>query len=187
MNKVFIIHGFKGTPNGGWRPWLMAELDKHDVFACSLAMPDPELPICKDWVDEISKTVLANKNDNLFLIGHSLGVPAILRYLENDNAKNIAGSVLVSGPSEKNKNAKIDSFLEKSFDFPKIKTKCTRFKIIHGDNDPNVPLEDAKFLANELNAELAIVPNGGHLNGSSGWNSLPICLEFLLKMLQPEK
>ena len=28
MKKVFIIQGFRGAPNGGWKPWLMVELEK---------------------------------------------------------------------------------------------------------------------------------------------------------------
>jgi len=46
MKKVFIIHGFEGSPNGGWRPWLMAELEQHDVYACALSMPNPDNPLC---------------------------------------------------------------------------------------------------------------------------------------------
>jgi len=45
MKKVFIIHGFEGEPNGGWRPWLMRELAKFDVYASALPMPTPEKPI----------------------------------------------------------------------------------------------------------------------------------------------
>ncbi len=184
MTKVFIIHGFEGSPNGGWRPWLMSELDKQDVYACALSMANPENPVCAQWVEEISRHVERNKDDSIYLVGHSLGVPAILRYLENEQAKNISGAVLVSGPSEKNQNRKIDSFLDKEFNFEKIKSHCKTFSIIHGDNDPNVPLENAKFLTEKLNGGLTIVKNGGHLNGSAGWLSLPQCLEALVKMIK---
>ncbi|MFZ2522838.1 MAG: alpha/beta hydrolase [Minisyncoccia bacterium] len=184
MKKVFIIHGFQGSPNGGWRPWLMAELEKQDIYACALSMPKPDEPICNEWVEEISRYVEVNKNDDIYLIGHSLGVPAILHYLENSQANSIKGVVIVSGPSEKNNNRKIDSFLETPFDFESIKSKCKSFSIIHGDNDPNVPLDNAKTLSKELNSNLIIVENGGHLNGSAGWTQLPQCLEVLNVMMK---
>lgn len=184
MKKVFIIHGFQGSPNGGWRPWLMGELEKEDVYACALSMPKPDEPICSEWVEEISRHVEINKNDDIYLVGHSLGVPAILHYLENSQVNSIKGAVLVSGPSEKNNNRKIDSFLETPFDFESIKSKCKSFRIIHGDNDPNVPLDNAKTLSRELSGELIIVENGGHLNGSAGWTQLPQCLEALDKMMK---
>jgi predicted alpha/beta hydrolase family esterase len=184
MKRVFIIHGFKGSPNGGWRPWLMGELEKQEIYACALSMPTPENPVCAEWIDEISRHIERNTNDEIYLVGHSLGAPAILRYLESAQAKKIFGAVLVSGPSEKNGNRKIDSFLDKNFDFEKIKSNCKKFAIIHGDNDPNVPLDNAKFLSQNLNDELIIVENGGHLNSSAGWFKLPQCLEVLNKMMK---
>jgi uncharacterized protein len=184
MKKVFIIHGFEGSPNGGWRPWLMAELEKMEIYACALPMPTPENPVCGEWIEEISRHVEKNIADKIYLVGHSLGVPATLRYLETADAEPISGAVLVSGPSEKNNNRKIDSFLDGNFDFDKIKSKCGKFTIIHGDNDPNVPLDNAKFLSEKLNGELFVVENGGHLNGSSGWFKLPPCLDALERMMR---
>jgi len=137
MKKVFIIHGFEGSPNGGWRPWLMGELEKQDIYSCALPMPKPENPNCDEWIEEISRQI--SSEDEIYLVGHSLGSPAILRYLESPKAKNIAGAVLVSCPSEKNENRKIDSFMEGMFDFEKIKSKCQEFTVIHGDNDSAVP------------------------------------------------
>ncbi len=183
MKKVFLIHGFKGTPNGGWRPWLMAELEKQDIYACALSMPTPDTPICTEWVEEIARHVARNPNDEIYLVGHSLGVPAVLHYLESSQDGPISGAVLVSGPSEKTSSSKIDNFFAKDLDFNKIKSKCKKFTIIHGDNDPKVPLANAKFLSEKLNGDLVIVKNGGHLTGSSGWFTLPQCLEALNKMV----
>jgi len=183
MKKVFIIHGFEGSPNGAWRPWLMGELEKQEIYACALSMPTPESPICSEWVEEISRHIERNETDEIYLVGHSLGVPAILRYLENIKAKAVSGAVLISGPSEKNGNRKIDVFLNKPFDFEKIKSNCKNFSVIHGSNDPYVPLENAKFLSQELNGELIIIENGGHLNGSAGWLKLPQCYDALIKIM----
>lgn len=185
MNKVFLVHGFEGTPNGGWRPWLMAELEQRSVYCCALAMKSPEAPVCQEWTNEIARHVEMNPGDQVYLVGHSLGVPAILRYLEGAVKERIvAGCILVSGPSEKNGNHKIDNFLEEPFDFEKIKQACQQFVVIHGDNDPNVPLDNARTLAHGLKGELVVVENGGHLNGSAGWFELPQCLEALSKLMK---
>ncbi len=183
MKKVFIIHGLEGSPNGGWRPWLMGELDKEDIYACALSMPTPESPVCAEWVEEIARHVERNKNDEIYLVGHSLGVPAILRYLESGEAgPNVNGAVLVSGPCEKNGNQKIENFFCKPFDYLAVKSRVRRFLVIHGDNDTHVPLSNAETLSKELNGELIVISNGGHLNGSSGWNTLPQSLAALNKM-----
>jgi len=91
MKKVFIVHGFGGEPNGGWRPWLMGELAKKDIYACALPMPTPEEPKKEEWVKAITDAIKI-PNEEIFLVGHSLGVPAILHYLENLVA---GGGVLV--------------------------------------------------------------------------------------------
>lgn len=183
MKKVFIIHGFEGRPNGGWRPWLMTELEKQDVYACALALPTPDEPICAEWVAEIARQVERSSHDDVYLVGHSLGVPAILRYLELPHAHTIQGAVLVAGPCEKNNNKKLDSFLDTPFDFETIRSHCQACSIIHGDNDPLVPLQNAQILSEKLHAPLRIIQNGGHLNGSSGWHALPECLVQLNSMM----
>ena len=55
--------------------------------------------------------------------------------------------------------------------------------VIHGDNDPYVPVSDAYEISKELQGqgELIIIPNGKHLNGSAGYVELPELLEIILK------
>ena len=189
MKKVFMVHGFMGEPNGGWRPWLMGELAKNDIWACSLAMPTPDDPIKDEWVKTINEAIGVPTED-IFLVGHSLGVPAILRYLESlgKNSK-IGGVVLASGPLtliKKEGHEKVNNFIKTPFDFECIKSVCNNFVIIQGDNDENVPFSDAEELAKRFSGELISIPNGGHLNGSSGIFKLPEALDSLLKMILKE-
>ncbi|MDB5259110.1 MAG: alpha/beta hydrolase [Candidatus Taylorbacteria bacterium] len=158
----------------------MGELEKSDIYACALSMPTPAEPLCDEWVEEIGRHVQRNSDANIYLVGHSLGVPAILRYLESmpDSTK-LAGTVLVSGPCTQTKNEKLKHFLEKPFDFSSIRSKAGKVAIIHGDNDEVVLVTEAHILCEKLGGELHIVKNGGHLNGSSGWFALPDCLAVL--------
>lgn len=185
MKKIFIVHGFKGEPNGGWRPWLMGKLGELDIYACALPMPTPEKPDKDEWVKTIRDAV-GSPSDEIFLVGHSLGVPAILRYLETlKRNEKIGGAVLVSGPVfeiKKEGKEDVNKFINKKFDFDHIKGICKKFVIIHGDNDTAVPFSDAEFLSENLFCPLISIPNGGHLNGSAGWKELPQLLESLKKM-----
>lgn len=184
MKRVFIMHGFQGTPNGGWRPWLMGELEKRYIYACSLPMPEPEHPVRSEWVDEIVRQTDRSAIDEVFLVGHSLGATAILRYLEDERALKISGAVLVSGAIHGNgRSGAVDAFFDGGYDFGKIRSKCSRFVVIHGDNDTRVPLSDAETVARELDCPLIVVGNGGHLNAESGHLTLPQCLEALETMM----
>jgi len=175
-----------GTPNGGWKPWLMIELNKINVYACSLPMPNPDEPKCHEWVEEISRNI-PKVTEDIFLIGHSLGSAAILNYLEIlEGDEKLGGVFLVSGPCEKleidnpnSKIRKIDNFFSNPFDFKKIKTKSNNFIIIHGDNDDKVPMQHAEKTSKELGGELIVVNNGGHLSDMNGFYSLPQLLEKL--------
>ena len=189
MKKVFLIHGFEGSPNGGWRPWLMGELAAAGVYACALSMPDPEAPKVDAWVEEIARYAERDAYDELYLVGHSLGVPAILRFLERATTRvRIAGAVFVSGPVKPvGDNASINAFLRPAFDFDAIRSHVSKTCVIHGDNDPFVPLRHAEILAQNLSAERAVVPHGGHLNGSSGWLTLPQVKNALLAMMGAQR
>lgn len=187
MNKVFMVHGYKGEPNGGWRPWLMGKLAKEDIWACALAMPMADGPQKDDWVKEITRMV-GEPSEDIFLIGHSLGVPTILHYLESLPVDSrIGGVVLVSGPIhilEGDRYSAINHFMDVPFNFEHIKKVCEKFSVIHGDNDQNVPFIQAEELSKNLKCNLIPVHNGEHLSGSSGWYELPEALQALNEMLK---
>jgi predicted alpha/beta hydrolase family esterase len=183
MKKVFIVHGLDGSPNGGWRPWLMGKLQKINVYACALSMPKHGAPILNEWLDEVGRHVESNQEDEIYLVGHSLGVPTILKYLESmPEHIRVRGAVLVSGPAEKTTNEKVAHFLSTPLDFEKICSKVSKFAIIHGDDDPVVPISNGGFLAEKLQCDLIVIHEGKHLNGSAGFLTLPECLKELEKM-----
>ncbi|MFA5933805.1 MAG: alpha/beta hydrolase [Candidatus Paceibacterota bacterium] len=189
MKRVIIIHGFHASPTGGWRPWLVQELQNKGIEAEALSMPSPDDPIFEEWLETIQKAV-GEKYEDVCLVGHSLGVPAVLRFLEQvPEGKKIAGAVLVSGlykplrvEDTEGDIRKIDHFVDHPFDFEKIKSSCEKFVVIHGDNDDRVPFEHAEFLSGVLECKLIPIPNGGHLNGKSGCRELPSALESILEI-----
>ncbi len=184
MKKVFMVHGFEGSPNGGWRPWLLGELAKLDIYACALAMPSPDAPLPAEWVAEIARHVERSAGDEVYLVGHSLGVPAILRYLQTaPTGVHIAGAVLVSGPAmiRREDPHNLNPFLA-GLNFGAIAASAAAFAVIHGDDDEVVPVDHARLLARELGCACTLVPHGGHLNGSAGWLTLPPVVEALTKM-----
>lgn len=183
--KVFVIHGFQDTPEGGWRPWLKEKLEAQDDVVELLKMPTPFDPVLSEWVKTISDTV-QNPNEDVYLVGHSLGVPTILNYFESLNeGEKIGGAVLVSGfykpllEDEDPEERKIDHFADHEFDWGKIKSVCGKCVVIHGDDDDVVPFYHAEHISKMLDCELVIVKGGGHLNSESNWLELSEALEWL--------
>ncbi len=193
MKKVFIVHGFGGIPNGGWFPWLMKELALIDIPATSILMPDSHNPDVNKWSETINKYV-GDDTENTILVGHSLGAPALLRYLERClDDKKLGGLVLVAGVIEPletdNPNSdfrKIDQFLIPEIDFEKIKNIPHAKVVIHGAKDPIVPFAHAEKISKGMNSELIAVPEGDHFSQKMEpiCYELPVVLEALKKILK---
>src|SRR3989338_7559322 len=189
MKKVFIVHGFMGSPDGNWFPWLVSELSLQGIAAQALKMPTPYLPKVSEWVKTIADAI-GEDFENSYLVGHSLGVPAILRFLESLSDEKLGGAVLVSGPCEPLSNIYsklINPFLDGGFDFGKIQSRLKNSVVVNGDNDPKVPFAHAEKISKNLGSKLISIPGGLHLNTKDGgekYKEFPIVLEELLKMIK---
>ncbi len=189
MKKVFIVHGFGGIPNAGWIPWLMEELAKKGVYTCALPMPQSKKPVVSKWVEEIAHAINNAPEDEIYLVGHSLGVAAIFRYFENiHEGKKISGAVLMSGftspldpENPSSVYREIDSFTVPGIDLEKIRNKALKFVVFHSTNDPVVPFSHALKISNALDCKLVQVEKGGHFFILAE----PICYEIpeLLEIL----
>ncbi len=186
MNKkrVFIIHGWEGTPESNWFPWLKKELEMRGFDVVVPMMPNTDHPIESEWILHLQK-IIGVSNKNTYLVGHSLGAIAILRYLESlPLGKKIGGAVFVAGFSESVGIKETESFFVTPLDYEKIKNSVEKFIAINSDNDPYVPLKRGEILRDKLAAEFIVVENGSHLNEGAGFIELPIVLESLLNLCQ---
>lgn len=177
MKRVIIIHCWEGYPEYCWYPWVKKELEAKGFKVQIPTFPDTEKPKMKDWLAML-KEVADEPDENLYLIGHSLGCATIVRYLETFNEdQKIGGAVFVAGFTESLGYDETQSFFETPMDLEKIKTKSKNgFVAIQSDNDPYVDLKHAGILKEKLGAEIIIKHNAKHFSGTiEGENS---CLEL---------
>lgn len=80
-------------------------------------MPNPLEPRLEDWLDTLS-LYQHHLHENTYLVAHSLGCPAILRFLERTQLREqLGGIILVSGFAKSLSNLKmLDEFTQGSFD-----------------------------------------------------------------------
>src|SRR3989344_3178319 len=93
--NFFIIHGIYGHPKENWFPWLKGELEKkgHEVIVPKF--PTPIGQSLESWMKAIKK--YENKiSHETVMMGHSLGAPFILNFLEQAD-KEIKAAFLVAG------------------------------------------------------------------------------------------
>jgi len=181
--QAIIIHGWESNPTEHWFPWLKFELEKKDFEVSTPAMPDTFFPKQNQWVQYLQEIAGAVDKDT-FLIGHSLGVITILRFLEQltENEK-IGGAILVAGFSESLAVVpEIENFFTDTVDYKKTKEHCEKFIIINSDNDPWVPLKSGKIMQRELGGKFMILHNCGHFSLGTGDNKFPGLVDELLKI-----
>jgi len=184
MNAL-IIHGIEGHPEENWFPWLKEELNKININTIIPKFPNTGNPKLNEWL-EFFKNYGKDIDENTILIGHSLGVPFILNFLGKNNKK-IKFAFFISGFTGKIDNEyyeRMKSFIDKDFDWQKIKNSCKKFFIYNSDNDPYVPLEKGKELAKKLDSELIIVNNAGHFNTEAGYTEFNLLLKDIKNLIE---
>lgn len=85
--QVYIIHGYRASSTNHWFPWLKKRLLADGVQADILNMPNPLQPRLEDWLDTLS-LYQHTLHENTYLVAHSLGCPAILRFWNIFNYEN---------------------------------------------------------------------------------------------------
>lgn len=186
--RIFIIHGWEGSPDNCWFPWLKAELESKEFSVIIPAMPNPEAPEMKSWVNSL-KNAVKEVDENTYFIGHSIGCQTILRYVEQlPTESRVGGIICVAGffrllhlETEEEKEI-ARPWLETKIDFEKIKTHTNKIVAIFSDNDPDIDLGDKELFEKYLGARTIVEHNKSHFNDEAGIKELPVLLEELLKM-----
>ncbi|MFH1427797.1 MAG: alpha/beta hydrolase [Patescibacteria group bacterium] len=188
--KIYIIHGWDGYPEEGCFPWLKKELERrgYDVFIP--LMPEPEKPKISTWVAYLSQ-IIKKPDINTYLLGHSIGAQAILRYLESlDRDVKINGAVFIAGwvhltelALETTEDIKIAKpWLKTPLNWDKIRSHTNNFIAIFSDNDKLVPLSDSNIFKDKLGAKIIIEHNKGHFSDSDNIKKLSSALKSILEI-----
>jgi hypothetical protein len=186
--RVFIIHGWGGSPQEGWFPWLKKELESRGFEVQVPAMPEPDEPKIETWVPYLAK-VVGQPDANTFLVGHSIGCQTIIRYLQTlPEGVKIGGAVFVAGwynlrNLETEKDKKIAGpWVSAPRDDKKIRQAVNQTVAIFSDNDPFVIAANQDSWRERIGAKIIIEHKKGHFSGSDGIKELPSALAAMLEI-----
>lgn len=186
--KVYIIHGWGGSPKSHWYPWLAQELKNKGFQVIVPEMPETDNPQIEKWVGRLAE-IAGSMDENTFFVGHSIGCQAILRYLEKLENKSVGGAVFIAGwfnlINLDQAEAEIaDPWLKTQINFSKIREMLKgKLIVILSDNDPYNCLEDNQnVFKSQLNAEVIVEKNRGHLTDEDGIDQLSEALEAILRI-----
>jgi uncharacterized protein len=188
MQRVFLIHGWTGSPTNDWFPWAKESIKKmgYEVFVPE--MPDSAYPKIVPWVEKIKETVDKPRVDDIF-IGHSLGCMGILHYLQTMPKDTKIGKVILIAGFENLMDASFEAlddwdtfkpWKRASINYGRIKDMTKSWTALFSDDDPYVSYEDNyKIFESKLGAKIILEHGMGHFAQESGVRSLPILLELV--------
>ncbi len=148
-----LLHGYTGSPERHFFPWLKYELEKRGAKVYLPELPDSQDPKVNEQVAEVLKS--APFDGNTVLVGHSLGGVVALKVLERLN-KPIKKTVLIASYSE-NKFLG-DPFEPHTFDWKfdanKIKANAGNIHILRDTTDDVVPSYQADNIKNVFGGKI---------------------------------
>ena len=182
MKRVIIVHGWGGTPESDWFPWLKEELNDRGYRVIVPLMPETDEPKIEPWIKKLREAVGEPDAETIF-IGHSIGCQTILRYLQTA-AGNAKETFFVAGWF----NLILDNIEEKEIAAPwfatpinleAAKEKAGKITAIFSDDDPYVPHSDWEKFKTLLGAEVIILKKRGHICEDDGAAELPEILKII--------
>ena len=142
-------------------------------------LPNSMHPDRKEWLRFTEDLVRNMKFSELTIVAHSLSVATALDLIVKKD-KRLGCLVSISGFGRDYRDNLNNYFMiEREIDFKKVKQLIGRVYVIYGDDDPYVPQDILKDLADELGVVPVIIANGGHLNTDSGYSEFPLLLKLL--------
>lgn len=160
MKKVVIVHGNGGcTSQSHWTPWLKAELEKNKIMVIAPTMPDNYEAKASVWLPYMRDVL--NCDENTIIIGHSSGAVAAMRYAEKYQ---LLGTVLVAAcytdlGYESERKA---GYYSAPWNWERIKKNQQWIVQCASNDDPYIPIEEAKHIHNMLATEYYEYPDQGH-------------------------
>ncbi|MFZ3044011.1 MAG: alpha/beta fold hydrolase [Minisyncoccia bacterium] len=189
MKRAFLVHGWGGSPEREWFPWLASELEKNGFQVQVPTMPDTDHPHIAVWVSALAASVGTPDADTYF-VGHSMGCQTIARYLAGlEQSVTVGGVVYVGGYFDsltlgEGEDVEVwDEWRDAPLDLSRVKMYAPKSIAIFSDDDPFVPLDNAKRFEQELGSEIVIEHAQSHFNGDE-YVQIPFVLDAVLKLAQ---
>jgi predicted alpha/beta hydrolase family esterase len=128
-------------------------------------MPDPENPHYADWKVRLRRE-LASIDDDLILVGHSLGASVLLKYLSEETLQQrVVGLFLIGAVYWGKKDWDVKEYCLKR-NFSSKLPPIERIFLYHSHDDEVVPITHLRYFAVEMpNAIVREFQHRGHLFG----------------------
>ncbi len=171
-----LLHGYTGSPNANFFPWLKKELESRRYKVSVPKLPNTNNPNIAEQADYVIKN--CKFDENTILLGHSLGSVIALKVVEQ-LSKPIKKLILAAGFIEPNtKDRPYVKTFDWKFNLEKIKNNAGQIIILKDKNDKEIRKEAANKLKNAIGGEIIeFEAQEQHICGDKEPAILDYCLE----------
>lgn len=177
--KVLLLPGNHSAniDTESWYAWVANQVKLIGLNIIAKNMPDPELARKEFWLPFIEKELGDDKES--IIIGHSSGAIAALKFAESHK---LQGIILVGAYyTDLGDEYEIKShYFDDPWQWDKIKQNVKRIVQFHSLDDPYIPIEEARYVAKQLNTEYHEYNTQGHFVEN---NTFPELIDALKKEL----
>ena len=183
MENYFIIHGSFSSSYSNWIGWLhdFIESDGKQVYV-------PSFPIgvgyqnYENWSKLLKYYLdLGLINQNTIIIGHSIAPVFISKFLVQNKVKVkklifVCGFNNYLGINEEYDTVNKTMYFDNLEDIKKYANEIICF---YSNNDPYVRYKEEKEFADMVSTEKTLIPNAGHINSESGYDTFEDIVNYL--------
>lgn len=176
-SDILLIPGLGNSGPGHWqRRWQ----DKMRT-AQWVEQADWDEPLLEDWIGAIERAI-QYANRPVVLVGHSLGVPAIVHTAQRLPDTKVRGAFLVA-PPDVDENPKVPKATLPFANLPNDPLPFPSIMVASSDDAFCTP-ERAGDMANAWGSEFHVAKEAGHINAASGHGPWPDGLMMFMRLMQ---
>jgi predicted alpha/beta hydrolase family esterase len=178
---IFIPGNGGGSPKDNWFPSVKEELEKSGLNIIAEEFPDNDLARASYWIPFVLNELKVD--ENTILVGHSSGAIAAMRIAERQK---ILGSVLV-GAYHTHLNIdkeKQSGYFDAPWNWEAMKNNQQWTVLFASQDDPWIPIEEARYIHSQLNCEYHEYTDQGHFGGDYFKPSFPELPRAIIRNIQ---
>ena len=164
--RLVTVPGLHGSEDAHWQSWLERQFSR----SLRVAQEDWDAPSLDRWSRAVAD-LLTRERGPLVLAAHSYGCLATVHALIRSAPTIDVVGVLFVAPASPEKFASVGRFSARRLPVPSI--------LVGSENDPWMPLTEARALARQLGCAFFNLGAAGHINTAAGFGPWPRAKYFI--------
>jgi len=172
--KVLFLHGWGGSDAPHWQAWAAGELAKDYGQVAFPLLDNPHFPTKNRWMKQFKQLLTEFKPDTV--VCHSLANTVWFHLCNEGEIARVKRLLLVAPPRVDLELETIKTFFPVT---PPTNLYADEVMLVTSNTDPYMREEEAIALQANLDVEMLVLDDAGHINAESGYGEWPWVLEWL--------